>query len=112
MTPTQNFMLSSNFALVFQNFQARKSTVCFSMLDCSFFSFFFLRVSKFPRAKWTFLARPEMPTTSEIASEIGALADVEGRVARPSAAIPPVDPKAAVALNCQARKSTFILCNT
>ena len=53
-----------------------------------------------------------MPTTSEIASEIGALADVEGRVARPSAAIPPVDPKAAVALNCQARKSTFILCNT
>ena len=39
-----------------------------------------------------------MPTTSEIASEIGALADVEGRVARPSAAIPPVGPKAAVAL--------------
>ena len=37
MTPTQNFMLSSNFALVFQNFQARKSTVCFSMLACTFF---------------------------------------------------------------------------
>ena len=45
-----------------------------------------------------FLARPEMPTTFEIASEISAKSDVEGRVARPSAAIPPVGPKAAVAL--------------